>query len=401
MAPITHLSGWTIKAIIAAALLMACISASHAKNGIAVVKNRYDNVELVLDNYRIEYEVIKLVDLEKAELMKQYRAIYLPSGVDSSIESSINVLARSSRIESVSLKSDYQEADQKKIAENLRTFVEKGGAVYASGYSYKYLQGAFNSFRFYEDFPFIGMSDRIVATLYGDLLNFNIDSRFAMYFNYPGWIVIKSARDAEVLAKASTDTARGKRDTVVTAFLRRGAGVALYTCYDSTVHSEFRRYNIYRIAGAQLIDSTVKLAEGKWGQKASTRLCDAVHNGEPTRIYAINLSSGTNTVYFKARGGSYQIDILDENRALLVSTDIQDREQIIDIPEGAKDYCYVKIYPSSESRYDLFAIVSAHGIRSFPYFFRTVLIGGIIIVLAIAITVRLLFFGKRYSGRFR
>src|SRR5208283_224838 len=116
---------------------------------IAVIKSMYDNVDVALDNYHIPYDLLELRDLEKPDVINRYRALFIPSGVETPIEDDLVVIANNFRFKSVALKPDFYEVDKDKVARTIRDFVKAGGSDYFSGYSFDYLQKAFAIFEFF------------------------------------------------------------------------------------------------------------------------------------------------------------------------------------------------------------------------------------------------------------
>jgi hypothetical protein len=245
----------------------------------------------------------------------------------------------------------------------------------------------------------MGMPTRVEAVLDHDLSRFSIKNKMALYLDHPGWITIKSAEDSEVIAYGTFETPRGVRTGPISVIARRG-GEILYTSYDGTLFSDFRRFNIYRIAGAHLLKSLESTA-WKWNQRITGHLVDSLQRLEFARMYRIDLEKGENTIYFHSDRDCYQIDIIDKDQSLIESRDLFKRNQIFSIRSPAKGYCYIRLYPSTTSRYGMYAVVSAAGMRIFPYFYQ--FIGAVIGMLAIgaAVVIYRLFLISGYSGRWR
>ncbi len=251
------------------------IASLYAQNSVAVVKSQYDKVEKVLKANSIPFDIIKLRDLENSELLRKYSALFLPCGIDKSEASNINVLAHGTTIKSVALNSDYYEINKEKIAENLFEFIKEENSLYVSGYSYKYLQAAFDVFTYYDDFPYMGLPGRIESEVKGDLANFSMKTFMALYMTHSGWISIKSAEGADILASATYKTPRGERSGPLNLLFKQFNGEIIYTSYHSTVHSDFRRFNVYRIASASLYKEINALVKS-WEQKTATKIADAI-----------------------------------------------------------------------------------------------------------------------------
>ncbi len=369
-----------------------------AANTVAVVKGRYDDVELVLSTYKIPFDTIEYRDLDNEETYKKYRSIFFPCGVVPSMNERINLVAQRNRIQSVSLKDDFREPGKDATARCIRDFAEGGGALYFSGYAFDLLQRAYSPFLFHDGFPHVGLPGRIESKLMHDISRFCVKTKMALYMEHSGWIAPRAAM-GEVIVSGKYDTPRGEKSGPLSVLIRKGDGEILYTSYHSTVFSDFRRFNIYRIAGSPLLKRTAAMAE-RWDQTITGKIVDAFHSGENHRMYYLNLGRGNNTVYYQTPDAPMQIDVFDEKMSLIVSRDSFDRSGSFDIVYGDSGYCFVRVYPSTRQRFRMFALVSAHGPRIIPHANLLLKIGlGVAAVFAIAVLKRL-FFGRRYSGRF-
>ncbi len=385
---------------IAVFLTLFYVNAIASGNDIALVKSRYDNVESVLKNYKIPYDLLKYSDLEKKDFLLKYKYLYLPSGIENPFYSNIDLTSWGTRIKSVTLKKDIYIPDRKKITENIKEFIERGGSAYFSGYTYKIIQDAFHPFHFFDNFPFMGLPGRITVNLKNDLKRFAVEERSALYIKYPGWVAIKSLNSGEIIASGEFNTPRGIFKGPISIIFKWGKGEALYTSYYSTVFSNFRRFNIFRIAGKKLIDQIYSDIK-KFEQNITGTIADSILSKEYFRIYYFDLQKGSNTIYFKSDKNYYQIDIFDQNMSLIKSADLFEREQRFDIESKKETICFVKIYPSTEKRCGMFAIVSARGARTFPYYNKIITALLILTSTVLFIVLIRLFKSKRYSGKGR
>ncbi|PKL35255.1 MAG: hypothetical protein CVV44_20810 [Spirochaetae bacterium HGW-Spirochaetae-1] len=367
---------------------------------LAVVQSLFDPVELVLTNYHIPFKVITLRDLEKQETLDTYRAIYFPCGMEPPLHTRINLLSQGTTIKSVSLKKDDYDENIKKIAHNIERFVNNGGSAYFSGYAFKFLQEAYAPFDFFDNFPYMGIPARIEAVMKNDLAKFCLKNEMAIYITHTGWVAVKKARDAEIIAEASYETPRGGRSGPISMLMKRGSGEILYTSYHSTLFSDFRRFNIYRIAGGHLLKKLEDQA-GKWEQYISGRIVDALLQGETSRMYRLPLSPGNNTIYFISEKEPCQIDILDSGLSIIESRDSFDTDQSFDIKGGDNTFCFIRVFPSTTARHGMFGIISAEGSRIIPHFLKIALglamLAGIILFLVFSRIID----GRKYSIRRR
>ena len=365
---------------------------------VAVVKSRYDSIEKVLDTYRIPHEMISYRDLEDPSVYGNHEAVFFPCGIEEPLHEKLSLLSRGRSISSVSLKDSSDEPDIKLIGDNIRMFIQQGGVAYFSGYTFKQLQQAFSPFSYFSNFPYMGKPGRIIAKINGDLEAFCIENELALYMTHPGWIAVKSAEEAEIIATASYDTPQGEKSGPISMLLPRGDGEILYTSYHSTMYSNFRRFNIYRVAGHKLIRALTDKAK-KWEQIVTARISDAVHNGESVRMYRIPLHKGENTLYFTTEGRGFQVDVLDRHMGLIESRDSTGTSLEIEIEWPVDEHCFVKLYPSAGERFKTFALVIASGDRFLPHYTKIAIICGVALAVLAFFLVSFIIDRGKYAGR--
>jgi len=356
----------TLKKIInitgtAAALILFITITSElsAVNRIAVVKSRFDNIELVLDTYHIKFDLIEFKDLGNSDIYSRYDSIFFPSGILSEYEDNLDVEWQGKDFTSVKLAKDFFELDEKAFKSNFRKFTKNGGSSYFSGYAYKQLALAYDDFNFFDNFPYMGIPGRIEADIKGDLARFSLKRKTALYLEYPGWITLKSVDGAEVLADANFSTPRGDKSGPISVLIHDG-GEILYTSYYSTVYSEFKRFNIYRIAGSHLRSEAIKRVKDR-SQEPTGIIVDSFLGGEAYRTYYFNLKEGNNTIHFLSDNARYMFEIYDRNMSLIVARDYQETAQSYNIISLKEDYCFVKVYPSGKDRFIMHSVASAYG----------------------------------------
>ncbi len=331
-----------------------------ADNRVAIVKSRYDNIELILSTYRIPYDLIDYSDLGNEETFRKYRSLFFPSGLASDYENNLDVNWQGKEITSVKLGKNFFELDQKKFKTYLRNFIRRGGSAYFSGYAFRELSTAYDYFDFFDNFPYLGLPGRLEATLYDDLARFSLKRKYALYMDYPGWIAIKDVDNALILSESTFDTPKGEKSGPVSVLIKDGAGEIIYTSYYSTVYSEFRRFNIYRIAGYSLMKRTASHAD-EFFQDVTGRITDAFHAGEASRTYYFDLSKGINTFYLQSESSPFAFEVYDSSLSLVASVEKYELSQTWTISSATTDYCYITIYPGSHGRYGMHSIVSASG----------------------------------------
>ncbi len=259
--------------------------------------------------------------------------------------------------------------DEKKFGQNLRDFIKRGGSAYFSGYSYKQMSAGYDNFEFFYDFPYMGIPGRIEADVYDDLAMFSMKRKAYLYMEYPGWIALKHVDDAEILSESKFSTPKGEKSGPISVLIKDGYGEIIYTSYYSTVYSEFKRFNIYRIAGNTVLKRAVQLA-GSYSQDVRSRITDAFLGGETSRRYYFNIEVGTNTFYFLSDGSPFMYEIYDSSNRLMISREIYTKEQSYTLKSSKNDYCFIEVYPGGTERWKIFAIVSARGAEISPKIFK-------------------------------
>jgi hypothetical protein len=348
---------------------------SAGKPSVAVVGSRFDPIEKVLDTYHISYDLIKFDDLEKAETLTGYRTVFFPCGLEKPLHEKINLSLQGRSISSVTLKQNDRDSNYSIIGENIRDFINHGGTAYFSGYAFRLLQEAYEPFTFFSGFPYMGIPGRIEATLKGDLAAFCLENEMALYMTHPGWIAVEYARNAEILATATYETPRGEKTGPISMIMSRGSGELIYTSYHSTVYSDFRRFNVYRILGHELIEEAGKKAR-RWNQTIQARICDAIHEGENVRVYRVKVEKGSNSIYFNGGRNRYLVEIFDGAMNLIESRDTHESRMEFTVKSDKDGRCFIRIFPASGERYSRYALVGASGRRLIPYG-MILIIGGI------------------------
>jgi hypothetical protein len=348
----------------------------YGENRIGVVKGRFDNIEIVFDTYRINYDLLQMKDLENSEVFDKYDSIFFPSGLSSDYEDNIDVSWQGKSHLAVKLSKNFFELNPDIFKKNLKRFTKNGGSSYFSGYAFKQLAMAYDDFEFFDDFPFMGIESRIEADIKGDLARYALKKKIGLHMEYSGWVTVKHINGAEVLAESSFPTPRGEKFGPVSVLIHDG-GEILYTSYYSSVYNDFKRFNIYRIAGNHLRKRSLNKVKSHF-QDSTGLVIDSFLKDETSRMYYFNLPGGDNTIYFISDSPYYMFEIYDRNMSLIISKDYKDTEQSYTMKSLKDDYCFVKIYPSGKERFAMYSIISAHG-----YIIPTVVTLSIKILLAL------------------
>jgi hypothetical protein len=97
---------------------------------IAVVKSKYDNIELVLSNYNIPYDLIEFRDLANRDVFNKYTSIFFPSGIESNYEDNLDINWQGKEITSVKLAKNFFEMNEKEFGKNLKDFSNRGVRIF-------------------------------------------------------------------------------------------------------------------------------------------------------------------------------------------------------------------------------------------------------------------------------
>ena len=365
-------------------------SNTYGENRVGVVKSRFDNIELVLDTYRINYDLLQLRDLENGEVFEKYDSIFFPSGISSEYEDNIDVNWQGKTHQSVKLSKNFFELNPDVFKKNLRRFTKNGGSSYFSGYAIKQLIMAYDNFEFFDNFPYMGIQDRVEAEIKGDLARYIHKKKLGLHMDYPGWVTLKNVSGAEILAESSFQTPRGEKFGPLSVIIH-DAGEILYTSYYSSVYNDFKRFNIYRIAGNNLRKRALDKVKSRF-QNSTGLVIDSFLKDESSRIYYVNLEAGYNTIYFISDSPSYMFEVYDRSMSLIISKDYSDNEQSYTIKSSKDDYCFVKVYPSNKERFAMFSIISAHGYTIPPVLTLSIkilgaIVGGILLLALIQVII--------------
>jgi hypothetical protein len=385
-------------------LSIGCCYSSESSIGqldIAVVKCEFDRVDEVLRRFRIPYKEISYKDIEGEETYSKYRAIFFPCGIGLPVESNVSVLSRRSKIEAVLLRDGYYEIDKKRVFASIVKFVNGGGSAYFSGYSFEYLQGAYNPLEFFDEFPFMGMSGKIDMTFKDNLVSFSGIKKITLPVKYSGWVALKSIKESEVLAEGIFETPRGIRSGPIAAIMPREKGEVLYTSYHSnTTISDLTRFMIYRIAYRFMLTGLLDLADG-YGQRVNGSIIDSVLGSENCRIYRLELKRGMNAICFVSEGDNYQIDVFDDGDNLIASTAPGKKSFSIDITSDVEKSYNIKVYPSQGDFFKPYALVSASGERIHkPLYWLLYILIPVFLLVALLLIKRYAM-PRKFSGRNR
>lgn len=351
--------------MVLSALILYCNIVLSAPS-IAVVDSLYDKVSPDLAAWHIPHEVIQPRDLENPDTLARYQAIFFPCGMDSPLDTSINLMSRGTSIQSVTLKKEYYEPKRDRIGKNVRDYIRRGGYAYFSGYAFKYLQETWSVLHFFDNFPYMGMSEHVDAYVSGDLSSFCGRDTITLSMSHPGWVAVKRIDGAEVLARGSFTTPRGDKTGPLCGMIQRGSGKILWTSFHNSTTDDYRRFCLIRIAAAPYLRETLDKVERYDGTFVAT-IVDILLPGEAARTYRVRLHKGKNTLFLDSSATRFQVDIYDSSMGLIQSRDLPELHQIFTVNMSKDDAAWIRLFPSGNERYGYHALVVARDVWPIPY----------------------------------
>jgi hypothetical protein len=362
--------------ILVSVVALSCSGASRdakAPLRVGVVENQFDHVETILQKMKIPFKMIKPRDIESESLYQNYDAIFYPCGAEMQLNSSVNIMSRGSQIQGMSLTDQYYKVDMKKTGELIARFIQEGGSAYFSDFSYKYLQSAFSPFSFYKDFPYVGLEGQVKVSVQGELPSYLPQQSISVYFNHQGWIFPSDIKAGEPFLSAEATTPIGVKRSAIAALIKEKKGLVVFSSYhDVSDPYGIMRYMIMRTVNKRDTDAMETLVH-RWGQIRQTMVTDRVLSGENSRTFSVALKKGSNTVYFLASSGNWQIDIFDGSGALIHSFDGAGSEYIHSFESPSDGRGIVRAVSLDKEKGQVICFASATGFRLFPYWLHTAL----------------------------
>jgi len=347
-------------------IIMLFSITAYSQNRIAVVKSDHDTIEDVLKAYKISFDLLKYHEIS-IKTLKKYDSVFFPCSIEPSFSSSIKVQSYNRSVTSVEYSKNFKKVKKSVIYSAIEDFIEDGGSAYFSGLSYKIIQYMYKPMKFHHNFPPMGLPGRIESKPQGTFSRFYHRNIFPLYLNHWGWIAVKKATDVEVLSSGTYLTAKGKVSGPISMIFKRGNGEFIFTSYHSTMYSDFRRFHIYRIAGAELFNDLKKKAQ-RYHQNEKILLADALRAGEYSRKYKLTLEKGTTTVFIKSQLSYLVYDFISTDGTMIASFEPHKLENHHTFESKESRDIYIKVYGADNKRNGIFAIITAHGARYFPYY---------------------------------
>ncbi len=395
---------WIFTTVLSSACALTLVSEnSAAEKPVGLVKGRFDHIEILLNHYKIPFEIIPFTDLEKKDCLKKYTAVFFPCGLGRSPESHIDVSASGYFVHSVSMKDLQKKIEMEKIYENIRDFIGAGGSAYFSDFSYDILQQTFHCFNFYFNFPNLGLSGRYPAKLNNPLRLFLNREKTDVFMPHEGWVLIQSVEGADIIAEGEVETPRGILNARIISLLTRGSGEIIYSSYHSSEHAdEIMRYMIFRITRKGMFAYHTPTIN-KWNQIITSELLDAILPGENARSHTVLLEKGKNTIYFYAKKGIFQVDLYTKDMKLVLSKDTGSNNFSIDVNAPHSGEYIISLYGSGDYSYTPFAVITAAGWRLIPYVtaVRVIFAFIAVFIVSVIITAYRLSHPKEIGGRIR
>ncbi len=395
---------WIFTILLSATWVLALASKNFAvEKPVGLVKGRFDHIEILLNHYKIPFEIIQFNDLEKKDALKKYSSVLFPCGFGRSLESNLDVSASGYYVLNVSLKDLQKKIETEKITENVKDFISSGGSAYFSDFSYDILQKAYNCFDFYFNFPNLGISGRYATKLNGPLRLFMNREKADFFMPHEGWVLVKSCRDASTLAEGEVGTPRGALRAEIISMIQRGSGEIIYSSYHSSqTADEVMRYMIFRITRKEMLQHHTRIIN-KWNQNITSEILDTILPGENVRSHTVLLQKGRNTIYFYAAKGLFQVDLYTKEMQLVFSKDTGSNIFSIDVNAAHSGEYVLSLYGSGDYPYAPFAVITASGWRLIPYVTvaRIFLACIAVFIVSVIITAYRLSHPKEIGGRIR
>lgn len=387
-------------------LLLFCLIFIFVKNisakefvdpKVAVIKSQFDHIEVLLDKYKVPYDFIeKHRKLEAKELYENYDVLFLPCGIEASLKTNMNLLARGTQLEGLSISEKYYSLDEKLTGELLNSFIKKGGTVYFSDLSCKYLQSALNCVKYYKNFPYMGMQGWIDIHTEGELYAYFAKSIISLYIKHDGWVVPAEIIGGQGLMRTLCETPLGVKNAVLGSIIPHGNGEAIYSGFhEDKSDNDIMRFLLFRTVYSQRLKETKDYIKS-WEQKGLTTVVDRSLPHETHRKYKLNLANDEITFYFFPSGGTWQIDFYDKQGLIFYSENNIIGDFRVSLSKYYGSSIFVKIFNLDQDKYHVYTASTASGERILPYLrISLYVIGSLLIVI-------LLFFilkGKRFVGR--
>ncbi len=331
---------------------------------VGVVKGEYEKIEDILKDFKINFKYIKYKKIEKIETYKNFDVIFLPCGIDPSIQTNIDILSRGKDFTGLSLKDEYYKVDGDKTGKNLKIFIAGGGIVYFSDFSCKYLQKALKCVKYYKNFPHLGMEGFLKIKTEEELHAYSLNKINPVYLNHAGWVFPADIVNGKILMHAQAETPLGIRKTILGAIVPFQRGEAVYSgLHLENLENGLKRFFIFRtIYGNYLIKIKEYLTE--WEQKALTSIVDKSLPEEIFRKYTLKTDQNNNYLYFFPNKGEWQIDLFDNTGKLLLSKQGIKSAFYYKLPVLYSQKISLKIFSNSKIRYALYAALSVTGKRN-------------------------------------
>lgn len=315
-------------------LLLVVVPAIVYAESIAVVPADYDDVTLPLKAYGFQYREITLDELVKPGALEGVDVLFLPSGVEPSMEKSVRVYSSGRRIRGVNLVRAMP--DREKLGELLKNYIETGGTVYFSGYSVSLLRAAYpDDLTFHYDFPSIGLPGRILARPGGNLSFFAGREEIPLYMDFAGWVAPESveAEDAIIYAEAEYDTPKGKKEGPVAFQVFHGEGRYWFSSYYRSVYSDFRRFLIHRVVMEKTLEELQSACLDVCKEIEFT-ITDTFRTSETRREYHLPSSELERALLYQSTHHPLRIEIRDASGSLLLLREDYSLEESLRLPPG-------------------------------------------------------------------
>lgn len=206
------------------------ITVKPEDQAIAVIWGTYDSVQDILSEMGYvegtDFDIFDASFLANAELISQYDYVF------------INCTSSPYTNEGVDGVGGGEELDAEVINQNLLSFVDNGGRLYASDWSFEYIENVWPEAVTFADEdgtgPYLGEAD---YTVLGDIMDAQLvayldKSTVEIYFNLVAWIVMETAGEGtNVLVQGDVTAGTEFPDAPLLVQFDHGEGRVTYTSF--------------------------------------------------------------------------------------------------------------------------------------------------------------------------
>jgi hypothetical protein len=284
---------------------------------LAVTPAHFDDMGKLLDSMGpgFKYQTIELDELLDKNRLSQFDVIFFTCGTipDSWVKQKFSSSLRPGTIQ-VEAKQEVLD----KVAENLKSFVNRGGTLYASDLRLGFVDRAFSGFvdgsKVRSGKPQSVAADVVDPTL-GQLLG---SSQVALKFDQPGWLPAAIyGKAVQVYLKGRYETADGDRlETPLLVRFPFGQGAIIFTSFHnekqtSDVEQKLLKFLVFSVVTAKTESSVTRtMIEGGFSPASRNLLSASPESPSVTQAYLCKKSGPLQfALGFENRGASLKLKV--------------------------------------------------------------------------------------------